>query len=270
VSFYIFKLNELHVKHSRGNIPDQDVITFSIFVNQLDRGHGTGIFNGMVAADYSVPADAVPPNNRFNMDNHWQVGPLEIAPGDGIHVIYSGTNISDEQLTSLSTQQQDEIELKILSAVAAAAVEALTGGIGLVGTGIAAALGAIGDPVRKFLGFAPQGPCNGPVFSDAVQFSGSGLDNLNMVPLGQQQATPPLPSYSTISFTRTYTDEATHDPNICGHIAETDVTFSVLRVSFISVAWSMTDRGWFPSGGLRQHGQPGTTISVKSLFGLRP
>ena len=179
-------------------------------------------------------------------------------------------------MTSLSTQQQDEIELKLLSAIATAAVAALTGGLGLVGEGIAAALGAIGDPVGRFLGYAPQGPCNGPVFSDAVQFSGSGLDNLAMAPLPPgSHSTPPLPNYSVISFTRTYTDEATHDTNICGHIAETDVTFSVLRVSFISVRWSLTDR--FPSRwpgefgpGLRQYGQPGTTISVKSLLGLRP
>ena len=80
MSFYIFRLDKLHVKHKRGNIPDKDVVTFSIFVNQLDRGHGTGIFNGMVGAADSVPAAAVPPNNRVNMTTHWAIGPLEIDP----------------------------------------------------------------------------------------------------------------------------------------------------------------------------------------------
>ena len=276
MSFYIFRLDKIHVKHARGNVPDEDVVTFSTFVNQLDRGHGTGIFNSLVAADYSVPANAVPPNNRVNINGAWEIGPLEIATGDSLHVTYTGTNISDNHLDSLTTQQQDELELKLLSAIATAAIGALTGGLGLVSVAVAAALGAIGDPVAKFIGYKRQGPCNGLVFSDAVQFSGSGLDNLAMAPLGHQQhAKPPMPDYSMISFTRTYTDEATHDTSICGHIAETDVTFSVVRVSFISVGWLLTDR--FPSRfqsefgpGLRQHGQPGTTISVKSLLGLRP
>lgn len=276
MSFYIFRLDQIHVKHKRGNIPDSDVVTFSIFVNQLDRGHGTGTFPAMAASVDSVPTNAIPPNNTMNMNKDWAIGPLEIAPGDSVHVIYTGTNISDKELTSLSTQQQDEIELKLLSAVASAAVGALNGGLGPVSEGVAAALGAVGDPVGKFLGYAPQGPCNGQVFSDAVQFSGNGLDNLAMVPLGyQQNAMPPMPDYSVISFTRSYTDEATHDTNLCGHIAETDVTFMVLRASFISLKWAVTDR--FPSHyptefnkGLRQYGPPDTTISVKSLLGLRP
>jgi len=283
MSFYIFRLNKIHVKHKRGNISDSDIVTFSIFVNQLDRGHGTGYFPSLATDSVNSTDDrtvdglvAYPAKNRLNMSQLWEVGPLEIDPGDEVHVIYTGTNISDEQLVSLETQQQDEIELKLLSAVATAAVAALTGGLGLVGEGIATALGAIGDPVGKFLGYAPQGPCNGPVFSDVVQFSGSGLDKLDMVPLPpRKNITPPLPNYSVISFTRTYTDEATHDTNRCGHMAETDVTFSVLRVSFISVVWLLTNR--FPSRwsgefgpGLRQYGQSGTAISVKSLLGLRP
>ena len=109
-----------------------------------------------------------------------------------------------------------------------------------------------------------------------MQFSGSGLDNLAMAPLPPPPCATPLPPHhSVISFTRTYTDEVTHNTDICGHIAETDITFSVLRVSFISVKWSLTYR--FPSrwpgefgAGLRQYGQPVTKISVKSLLGLRP
>ena len=191
MSFYIFRLDKLHFKHKRGNIPDSDIITFSILVNQVDRGHGTGhipsITTNLVASLTEDRTEnglvAYPAENRLNMSQLWEVGPLEIAPGDDVQIVYTGTNISDEQLVSLDTQMQDEITLKLLSAVTAAAVAALTGGIGLVGQGIAAALGAIGDPVRSFLGYEPQGPCNGPVFSGAVPFSGSGLDNLAMAPV---------------------------------------------------------------------------------------
>ncbi len=67
MGFYIFRLDRIHVKHRRGVIPDDDVVTFSVFVNQLDRGHGTGTFHAMVASA-DVPANAVPPQNRMNMD----------------------------------------------------------------------------------------------------------------------------------------------------------------------------------------------------------
>ncbi|MFZ0548322.1 MAG: hypothetical protein WAM60_22940 [Candidatus Promineifilaceae bacterium] len=279
MSFYIFKLDQIRVKQQRGILSDSDVVTFSVFVNQLDRGHGTATFPALVSSPNPTPAEAVPPRNKLNINGQqWRIGPLEILEGDDVHVIYSGMNISDVNLSSLSSKQLDEIELKILSSLGTAAVGGLTGGLGLIGEGIAAALGAIGDPVGKALGYKPQGPCNGLVFSDAVQFTGGGLDNLEMTPLPPQLHTkPPMPRYWTISFTRSYTDEATHDTEKCGPIAETEITFSVLRMSFISVRWLRTNRfidtSKTPSKigpGLRQFGQPGTVISLKSLLGLRP
>ncbi|MDY0883574.1 hypothetical protein ACFPL7_11500 [Dongia soli] len=289
MGFYVFKLDQIHVKNNRGKIPDTDLVTFSVFVDQVDRGHGTGTFPGLGPSAHSTPANAVRPNNKANMDNDWDIGPLEIDPGSSVHVVYTATNISDAELTSLTRKQQDEIELKLLGAIATAAIAALSGGSSLagegiaaaVGKGVAAALGAITDPVAWFIGYAPQGPCNGPVFSDAVQFNGSGLDNLAMAPLPlNPHITPRRPQYFLISFTRSYTDEATHDKQICGDIAETDVTFSILRMSFISVRWALNDRlpARFPAeigAGLRhyadrQYGQPPATISVKSLLGLRP
>lgn len=109
------------------------------------------------------------------------------------------------------------------------------------------------------IGFQEQGPCNGPVFSDAVPFTGSGLDGLG----------------SPTTFTRSYTDAATHDTGRCGDIAETDVVFSVWRVPFVSVKQSVMDR--FPprypgqyGPGRRQYGKPGTTVSIKSVLGVLP
>jgi hypothetical protein len=262
MSFYTFRLDKISVKHKRGNLPDEDVVTFIILINQVDRGHGTGRFNGMVPNE-PVPLSAVPPNNRLNIDDGWDVGPLEVSPGDIVHVVYTGTNISDEQIESLNTKTQDEIEIKILNAMLAAGLTAL-GDAGDVAALITGALNEIKDPVSSILGFAPQGPCNGPVFSDAVEFSGSGLDSLQMVPPPTPQGNP------SISFTKTYTDEATHDPNLCGHKAETDITFTVFRRPFISVRHLMADRFQHSSFGVRRHGNPGaTTISLKSVLGLR-
>jgi hypothetical protein len=262
MSFYFFKLDKIAVNHKRGNIPDQDVVTFNILVNQVDRGHGSGIFNGMVAGQ-TVPAAAVPPNNRLNIDASWNVGPLEIDPGDLVHVVYSGTNISDSQLESLSTKDQDAIELKLVD-VAESAVLAPFATLGEIPAALVDAFDNIKDPVKTIIGFKAQGPCNGPVFSDAVPFAGSGLDNLAMLP-------PPTPQGDPfLSFTQTHTDEATHDNNVCGHFAETSVTFLVFRRASVSVRQLMAQR--FPGSGpgFRQHAKPGAaTISLKSLLGLR-
>ena len=264
MSFYIFRLHNLVVKHRRGNIADEDIVTFTVLINQIDRGHGSGLFNGMSASAEPVPLSAVPPGHAVNMDAGWDAGPFEVDPGDVVHVAFTGTNISDEQLTSLSTKDQDEIEIKILDAVAAAALTAL-GDVGDVAALITGALNEIKDPVGTLLGFKQQGPCNGPVFSDAVEFSGSGLDGLKLSPPPTPQGDP------SISFTRTYTDEKTHDSSICGHTAETDVTFMVFRRDVISVRHLLATRFPFKGPGIRQFGRPGdTTISLKSVLGLRP
>src|SRR5919197_3150301 len=107
--FYAFRLDSVHVLNPRGKIPDNDVVTFSVFVNQIDRGHGAGFFPAL-AAGAVIPATAVTPNTRSGMSNDWIVGPLEIAPGDLIHVIYTGFNTSDSEL---DLSGQAEIEIKI-------------------------------------------------------------------------------------------------------------------------------------------------------------
>ena len=202
------------------------------------------------------------------MTKDWKIGPLEILPGDNVQVVYTGTNTSDSELSSLDTKQQDEIQLKIMNTILSAALKA---GLGPVGEAIDQALSALGDPIAAALGFEPMGPCNGTVFSDAVQFTGSGLDGLVWV-----VASPG--SWPANSFTRSYTDEATHNTEICGETALTDVTFSVQRVPFVSLKdWipihferSTFERPIFLSEGLRQLGESGTTISIKSLLGVRP
>jgi len=288
VGFYIFRFETVHIKRKRGNVPDDDAITFGVMVNQTDCGHGAGFFpamvDGTVAKTWDITVDglpAYPASNRFNMTGDWQIGPVETAPSDTVDVVYTGTNSSDSGLSSLGTQKQDELEIKILNVVAKKFV-------GLVaGAGLGEALGsafseafddAFDDPVGALIGYKQQGPCNGAVFADVVPFRGTELDGLAVSPLTYRyyEGTP-YPETRTSDFpgirlTRSYTDAASHDTKTCGAIAETEVTFSVCRLPYVSVTFWAHRRFQAQSlkGGLRKLGKPYTTISIKSLLGVKP
>jgi len=271
MTFYAFRLDTINVKNPRGKIPDNDVVTFNVFVNQIDRGHGTGFLTDLGAGSV-IPAAAAPPNNRLNIGVDWIVGPLELAPTDGVSIVYSGMNTSDNNNINLDTQQQDQIEIKILDTIASAAAGAIGGPVSSVITGV---LGAIGDPVGKFLGYSPQGPCNGLVFSDSVQFTGGGLATL---PYRQDTWSTAWPSATAASFTRAYDDSATHNGAVCGEVAHTEITFSVLQLPWVSVR-IMLQRLFprvFPVGapdlggvgvGVR-HATGSTASSLRALIGL--
>ena len=221
--FYAFRLDTINVQNPRGKIPDNDVVTFSVLVNQIDRGHGAGFFTDLGAGSV-IGAAAVPPNNRLNIGADWIVGPLELAPSDGISIVYSGMNTSDSDLISLDAEQQDKIELKILDTIMSVAAGGIGAGVAAaeaigtaVSSAITGALGAIGDPVGTILGYSPQGPCNGLVFSDSLPFTGGGLANLQYQP---DTSFHPLPPAVAVSFTRGYDDSATHSA-VCGEVAHT-------------------------------------------------
>jgi hypothetical protein len=119
---------------SAGNIPDDDVVSFTVIINQVDRGHGSALFQVMntntVASTDDITEDgllAYAARNRLNISDRWEIGPLEIAPIDDVAVVYTGTNTSDSSLSSLGTQKQDELEIKILDIVAKKYVSLLLG-----------------------------------------------------------------------------------------------------------------------------------------------
>lgn len=293
MSFYEFRFEKFQVFHKRGIINDQDLVTFTVMVNRIDRGHGSVLFpvvtsNSVHSVDdiADTGAQAYPPGNRLNMTKDWTTGPFEIAPNDEVIVIYTGTNTSDSSLSSLPHQEQDELELEILNQIAKKGV-ALVAGVGLgeeLGNLFSQAFREIFEnPVGDLIGYSRQGPCNGPVFSDARRFSGNDLDNLNAQLLPYTRPDSAFYSGSGsyrnpgVRYTHHYTDEATHDSAICGHFADTDVTFSLFRLPYLSVKDLVSRRfpGRAPSAGLRQLGQPprfqpGTTISIKSLLGVQP
>jgi hypothetical protein len=269
MSFYMFRLERIHAITIRGRIPDNDIITFSVIVNQVERGRGAALFPDVGAGASFRPFPVLPRNGR-NIDSEWNIGPFEIAPGDLVAVAYTGTNTSDDHNITLDTALQDKIEIKILDTILTSAV----GGLGSVAGGVGAALGSviggilgvIGDPVGTILGFQPQGPCNGVVFAGARDFTGAGLDATPMNPLPGLGDSETLPGISLTSDV--LTDTATHDTAKCGHPAETTVTIKIFRLPFVSVRSLVGSR--FPEAlgkGLRQVGSPGNP-SLKSRLGI--
>ena len=279
MSFYEFRFEKFHALHKRGNIPDSDLVTFTIIINQLDRGHGSALFNVVTTNSIQSTDDrsadtpmylAYPARNPLNIDVDWTTGPFEIAPNDEVLVIYSGTNTSDSSLASLSNQEQDELELKILNKIVQKGVSVFLGaGIGEeLGEAFSDAFKEIfEDPVGDLIGYSRQGPCNGPVFSDAKRFSGAELDNLPVGPLASDTYAYPNPGFR---YTNHYTDEATHDTDVCGHVAETDVTFSLFRLPYVSVKNLMNRRfpDYYPS--LRNARPTAPAFSLKRALGVLP
>ena len=286
MSFYEFHFEEFHTFHKRGNIPDTDLVTFTVLINQIDRGHGSDTFPSVISNhtesvydDADTGLRAYPAKNRLNMTESWGVGPLEIAPGDDVIVAYSGTNISDQ--SNPDTAAQDRLELDILNQVAKKGVALF------LGAGFGSEIGGLfsdafneffEDPVGDFIGYKSVGGCNGPVFVDARRFSANDLDSLDVQPLTFINA--PTTDYASVQnypfpgvrFTQHNTDEATHDSDQCGHIAETDVTFAIFRLPFVSVRKLVARRkpGLFLSQGLRQLNPSGDAFSLKSVLGVLP
>jgi hypothetical protein len=186
MSFYIFRLEKIYVKEKRGQIPDDDAVTFAVFINQLDRGHASGLFYSMVPGTVASTDDRVAPENwmlaytarnRLNSSELWAIGPLEIMPSDDVAIVYTGTNVSDSNLASLSTQKQDELEIKIADVVFKRFVGLVTGELGDLGSALSTAFNeAFADPVGSLIGYKRQGPCNGPVFVGAEPFKIGCLD----------------------------------------------------------------------------------------------
>ena len=266
-----FRLIRLDCKYQRGKLQDDVLTTFSVFVNQVERGKGAATFPA--ATGSTILAAELGPRTGNNMSSDWTVGPLELAPNDVITIVYSGQNTSDSQL---SDEQAEQVELKVLDSVVSSVVGAA--GLGIIGSGITGLFGLIGDPVGKFLGWSPQGPCNGLIFQDTIQFTGQGIEGLTFGPRGLQgmndrgvSAAFPVDRATECPFTRSYTDQATHDESVCGHVAEYDVTYSVLQVPYASV--TVLSYLYFPGTklkkGLLQLAPPHSAVSVRSLLRLR-
>ncbi|MDB5546543.1 MAG: hypothetical protein JWO64_3692 [Hyphomicrobiales bacterium] len=222
---FAFRLDSLHHTNIRSRNTDVDLVTFAVLVNQVDRGHGAGTFPawaGMTTpTNPAGPPYGVAPDSRSGMALDWTIGPFELEHDDVVHVLYAGVNTSD---ASLSDQDAERLELDIVNRGVEAAASAPGG---LIGELFSQGLGFISDPVGWLIGWQRQGPCNGLVFADAVEFTGGGLENLSF-----SKTSFSLPNTMETQITKfNYTDEATHNHANCGDIAQTDVSFSILKVT---------------------------------------
>jgi hypothetical protein len=276
----------MHTFHKRGNIADKDLVTFAVIINQNKRGYGSATFPVVISNHTDSVFDRTEDGlvsylaiNRINMTEFWQAGPFEVAPDDDVTVAYTGFNVSDQSNANITKLEKAEIDF--LNQVAKKGVALF------LGAGLGEEIGGLftdafnelfENPVGDFIGYKPTGGCNGPVFIDAKRFSGRELDNLRVTPLtfvdgpGTRDARTLNYAYPGIRFTQHNTDEATHDSNQCGHIAETDVTFAIFRAPHVSVRGLMGTRfpTLFPSLGIRQLAPPGSAFSLKSVLGVLP
>jgi len=239
---FMFRLEKMFVQFQRGKNPDVDLITFGVVSNGAEQGH-VGAFTGLLHTGDTL-AFTFPPTTPPGKWGTWEVGPMRVAPDQIVSVKYAGVNSSDPTDGGLSAEDQAKIAGTVwtglvgISFVAAGAPEVLTA----IGAAFGAALTEIfGDLVS-------QPRCNGSVFADSIDFSGADL--------ARQTA-----ASGSFSVTKSYTDDGSH-PSECGHIAQTDVTFSVRTVQeslrqFFGSRFDLTQ-------GLRKF-FPGAT-SVRALF----
>jgi len=287
--YYAFRLNAIHVQNQRGKIPDDDVITFQVVVNNVLRGQGTttltGIASGAVIPLVPPPSPtftftplAPNPASAQNIDEDWIIGPIEVAPGDGVTILYSGTNVSD-QYASLNQQQQDSIETQLLDVYYGALIGEAVGGaagaaIGAVFSKTSDILGKVSDvlsifkdPVGEILNVQSQGPCNGIAFAGQSQLTGADLAKLPYAPHSEYAS---LPNALEYPMSVHLTDSDNHNTDTCGHIAETDVMLSILQVTEISVRYYLNRsfRNKNPETGLRQYSAAGKATNIRSLVHL--
>src|SRR4051794_4064630 len=132
--FYVFRLHEINPKVTRSvagdgrKSSDDDVVVFIVRVNESERAHGVSTFQPVFSGG-PLPANIFPPNHAVGLSRGWRTGPMEIAPNDGVTVVYSGTNIGDKEI-DINAERQAEIEIKILDTIVSAVVGAIGGAVG--------------------------------------------------------------------------------------------------------------------------------------------
>jgi hypothetical protein len=271
MALFGFRLQTLATILTRSRHTDDDVITFGVVVNEKARGQCSGrspAFGGTTMDMAYVPATV----GSGSWDREFLVGPFDIEPDDTIRVFYSVTNIGDTQLPD---SEAEKYQIEIMDKMLMAAVGALLGpggiALGVIGETLAKALGLISSPVGAVLGWKPNGPCNGVVLAGTVEFTGSGLAQLDY------SDRPSLASgvgpEKASRVTRHYDDQATHDTEKCGAVAQTDLTFEVMKfaraVSVRTFALRLRLTGPQLREGLRKLRPDAGAVSVRQLLGLQ-
>lgn len=275
MALYAFRFDTLHTIAPRSKRSDDDILTFLVRVNQRERGRGAGRFSaqarGSVGRTDPTGVNGVAPNLRRGMGADWIIGPLEIADDDQVEIVITVVNVSD---ASLSDQDAEELELKILDALVVGAATSAAGlftGLGtFVGEGVTSAIGWVTDPIGKLIGHERTGPCNGGVLAEALTFTGANLARLDYADPSPNPFND-LPTSTECPISRR--QQAATQPENCGDRADTEVTVSVLAVAPpISIAHYAGRR--VPAderdSRLSPLGDPGAgePVSVKQLLGF--
>lgn len=285
MAFYAFRLNSIFVQNQRGKVPDVDVVTFQVLVNTALRGQGMITLPGMTSG--TTLALALPPSNTYSftplapsqssshISTNWIVGPMGFGPKDGISIVISITNISDNW-SGTDEKKQDETEIAIANAFYGALFGEITEGLDGLVVGsvltkgseilgkISDILGVLKNPVGDLLGPGTGGPCNGLAFASQTSLLGNEVAALTFVPPSMYQSLP-----VALEFEKSVSgdDSANHNTGDCGHVAETTVSFSILQLRSDSLR---TMLGWsFPAqsaaNGLRQFVSAGKGFSLRNL-----
>lgn len=273
MTLYGFRLQTLETISLRSRYGDDDLITFGVIVNHVSRGQCSGrsaAFAGGTIDMAFVPATV----GSGSWDRDFLVGPFDIEPGDDIRVFYSVTNVGD---TQIADPKAEKLQIEIMDKMLVAAVGFIAGpggvALGELGEILGTALGLISSPVAAALGWKPNGPCNGVVLAGSVDFTGASLarlaysDRPTFLPSG-------VAPRRASRITNRYTDEATHNTETCGAIAQTDLTFQVMSFDpGVSVrTHALRRRPVSPDirKGVRQLVPDAGAVGVRQLLGLQP
>lgn len=276
MGYFTIQLARLDPRSIRSRTTDIDLLTFAVLVAGRDQGHGAALLpvwpGHPMTADQFNQAAAVNghPATATWMSQDWTIGPLWIEDGDQVHVVYTATNTSDSQIPTADQEQVNKWIIKLTDIYLSVLVGQFVSALGL--SEVAAYIGGeageavaafLADPVGILLGYRPPGPCNGTVFAGKRAFTGSSLTAATTTPTTVQRWGKAVPAWYT-DLTETLTDAATHDPEVCGAIAETEITIRVTRID----SWSLSMwTGRSLASGLRPMHPAGG--SLKTLYGLR-
>jgi hypothetical protein len=285
MSFYTFALDELHPLNPRSRGPNDILfLSFGVVVNKRDQGYyilTAPIFPERLR---SSDIDAAAANNGYPSPKHantrspWTIGPIEVADNDEVAIIYEGINVSDDPNFARSDAFA-QAETKLASYFYAYLLGNFWSGLGLAGVPSVVDKFDLPDEVKKFLdnpvgyllGVHPSGPCNCLVFKDALKFTGRELGAFAYEPQPvREDIRKYLGTPGRARSTRRYTDEETHNTDICGLVAHTEVSIAIVKYAFYSLSWWGPKNGKLHPGGLRKYGPSGAQeVSIKDIFGLK-
>lgn len=276
MGFFTFQLARLDPHSIRSRTTDIDLLTFAVLVAGRDQGHGAALIpvwpGHPITAEQFNHAAAINghPYTASRMSADWTIGPLWVEDGDEVHVVYNATNTSDSQIPTADQEQVNQWIIKLTNIYLSVLVGEFISALGLgqiaayIGGQAGEAIAAFfADPVGTLLGYKPPGPCNGTVFASKKTFTGASLAAATTTPGSITRWGREIQTWYT-DQTEVLTDAATHDSDICGAVAETEITLRITRLDHWSLHMFSDNslaqglRPLYPSGG-----------SLKTMYGLR-